>query len=97
MVENLFDTGFDLVDRLEIERIGLDLFLHGSDRTHDCRVISSAELSSNIIVCGIQKFPAQIHRDLSGIGDVLGTVGGCDLLFCEVVIITYRLTYRRNG
>ena len=91
------DTSFDLIDRLEIQRIGLDLLFHRSDAAHDCGMVSAAEFSADIIVCGIQQLPAQVHRDLSGVGDVLGTVGGCDLLFGEVVIITYRLTYRWNS
>ena len=91
------DTAFDLVDRFEIERIGLDLLFHRSDTAHDGGMISAAEFSSDIIICGIEELPTQIHRDLPGVRDILGTVGGCDLLFGEVVIITYRLTYRWNS
>ena len=91
------DPALDLVDRLEIQRIGLDLLFHRSDAAHDCGMIPSAELPADVVVCGIQKLAAQIHRDLPGIGDALGTVGGCDLLFGEVVVITYRLSYRWNS
>ena len=88
---------FDLIDCLQIEGISLDLALDCFTGTHDCGMISSAEFPADVVVCRIQELPAQIHRDLSGIGDVFGTVGGCDLLFCEIVVITYRLAYRGNA
>lgn len=62
----LFDTALDLIDRLEIERIALDLLFHIVTGTHNRRVIPASELSSDVIICRIKQFAAQIHRNLSG-------------------------------
>ena len=90
----LLDTGFDLVDGFQVARIGLDQLFDSSAGGHDRRVVLLSEFVADLLIRRIQELPAEIHRDVSGIGDVLGPVLGDDLLFGEVVVVADSLPDR---
>ena len=83
----LFDTGFDLVDSFQVAWIGLDQLFDSPAGGDDRRMVFLAEFIADLLIRRIQEFPAEIHRDVSRIGDVFGPVLGDDLLLGEVVVV----------
>ena len=82
------DLSLDLIDRICEHLILDDLLFHFGAGAHDRGMIAAAEFVSDLDIGDVKQLSAEIDGNVSGIGNVLGSCLGCDLLSGQTVIIS---------
>lgn len=87
----LLDGIFDLLDGGCHGRVTLDLAADFGAGTDDRGMIPPAEFFADLDVGQIEQMPAQVDGDVAGIGDVLCSCLGCNLLVGQAIIVSHSL------